>query len=56
MDEDGFTCLHYAVLGGSIAVMRYLVDQCGFDLKLRTEVSYGVVHICMYVHDNICMH
>ena len=43
VDEDGWTCLHYAVVGGSLPVMRYLVDQCGFDLKL-TAVSYGVVH------------
>ena len=44
MDEDGWTCLHYAVLSGSLPVIRYLVDQCGFDLSLRTAVSYEVVH------------
>ncbi len=54
MDEYGNTCLHFAVAGGSVPVVRYLVDQCGFDLGLRTEVSYGVVH--MYVHDTVCMH
>ena len=42
MDEKGRTCLHYAVLGGSLPVMRYLVDQCGFDLSLRTAVSCRV--------------
>ena len=49
LDETGFTCLHCAVLGGSVPVMRYLVDQCGFDLRLRTDVSFGVVRT--YVHD-----
>ena len=44
MDEDGWTCLHYAVLGGSVSVTRYLVDQCGFDLIWRTTVSCRVVH------------
>ena len=44
MDDDGRTCLHYAVLGGSFPVLRYLVDECGFDLSLRTAVSCGVVH------------
>ena len=39
LDENGRTCLHYAVAGGSLSVMRYLVDQCGFDLSLRAEVS-----------------
>ena len=48
------TCLDYAIVGGSVPVVRYLVDQCGFDLGLRTEVSYGVVHT--YVHDTVCMH
>ena len=51
MDENGATCLHYAVLGGSLPVMRYLVDQCGFDLSLRTTVSCRVVHdIVLFVH------
>ena len=54
MDEKNRTCLHYAVRGGSVAVTGYLVDQCGFDLGLRTPVSYGVVR--MYVHDTVCMH
>ena len=54
MDENGWTCLHFAVQGGSVPVMRYLVDQCGFDLGLRTPVSYGVVRT--YVHDTACMH
>ena len=51
MNENDWTCLHYAVQGGSVPMVRYLVDQCGFDLGLRTAVSYGVV--CTYVHDTI---
>ena len=40
VDEDGLTCLHWAVVGGSLPVVQYLVDQYGFDLGLRTAVSY----------------
>ena len=47
MDENGATCLHNAVFGGNLPVMRYLVDQCGFDLSLRTAVSCRVVHDSM---------
>ena len=54
VDEAGQTCLHYAAWGGSVPVTRYLVDQCGFDLGLRTAVSYGVVRT--YVHETVCMH
>ena len=54
MDTYGWTCVHFAVGGGSVPVVRYLVDQCGFDLGLRDAVSYGVVR--MYVHDTVCMH
>ena len=52
MDENGLTCLHWAVLGGSLPMVRYLVDQCGFDLKSRTAVSYGMVHgtVCAPIH------
>ena len=54
MNLRGSTCLHRAVVGGSVPMVRYLVDQCGFDLELRIEVSYGVVRT--YVHDTVCMH
>ena len=47
VDEDDWTCLHYAVLGGSLPVLRYLVDQCGFDLSLRDVLSGRVVHDSM---------
>ena len=43
VDDYGGTCLHYAVVGGSLPVMRYLVDRCGFELSLRTAVSCRVV-------------
>ena len=39
MNENGATCLHCAVGGSSLPVMRYLVDQYGFDLSLRDVVS-----------------
>ena len=54
MDEGGWTCLYYAVCSGSVPVTKYLVDQCGFDLGLRTAASYGVVRT--YVHNTVCMH
>ena len=46
MDENGRTCLHYAVWGGSLQVMRYLVEWCEFDLGLTTAVScaYLIYH------------
>ena len=53
VDEGGWTCLHFAVGGGSVPVVKYLVDQCGFDLGLRAAVSYGVVRT--YVHDTVCI-
>ena len=43
VDKNGAICLHYAVRGGSLPVMRYLVDRCGFELSLRTAVSCRVV-------------
>ena len=50
VDKHGGTCLHYAVFGGSLPVMRYLVDQCGFDLSLRDVVSCVLVHNIVYMH------
>ena len=42
MDENGWTCLHHAVAGGSDPVVKYLVSKWGFDLNARTGVSCGV--------------
>ena len=47
-DKNGLTCLHWAVLGGSLTVVRYLVDKCEPDLGSKTKVSYGMVH------DTVC--
>ena len=44
VNEHGLTCLHYAVFGSSLPVMRYLVDQWGFDLSLSAAVSCRVIH------------
>ena len=43
VDDDGATCLHYAVLGSSLPVMRYLLDHYIFNLSLSAAVSYGMV-------------
>ena len=56
VDEYGATFLHYAVIGGNLPVMRYLMDQCGFDLSLRTVVSCGVVHVIMLIVHVTSMH
>ena len=54
MDDNGQTCLHRAVVGGSLPVMRYLVDQYGFDLSLRYAVSCKVVHDSVwFVHYDV---
>ena len=50
MDDNGQTCLHVAVIVGSLPVMRYLVDQCRCDLSLRDVVSCVLVHNIVYMH------
>ena len=32
------SCLHKAVEGGSLRVVRYLIDKCGLDPKLQNGV------------------
>ena len=49
LDDNKLTCLHWAILGGSLPVVRYLADQCGQDLLgLKAKVSYEMVH------DTVC--
>ena len=49
MDENGRTCLHYAVWGGSLPVMRYLVDCCDSDLGLTTAVSCSFISCISHI-------
>ena len=39
------TCLHYAAQGGHLAVVKYLIEECGFNPNLGNKVS-----CCMYVY------
>ena len=38
-DDDGYTALHWAALGGHLPMVQYLVRSCGFDLKAIDKVG-----------------
>ena len=37
LDKHGNTCLHCAAL--DLSVVKYLIEECGFDPKLGNEVT-----------------
>ena len=39
LDNFGNTCLYWAVQEGHPAVVKYLVEECGFNPNLRNIVS-----------------
>ena len=45
----GDTCLHYAAQEGHLAVMRYLIEECGFNPNLAAKVSCYVYVYILYV-------
>ena len=45
LDNDGDTCLHYAAQEGHLAVVKYLIEECGFNSNLGNKVS-----CCVYVY------
>ena len=45
LDNDGNTCLHYAAREGHLSVVKYLIEECGFDLNLENQVG-----CCVYVY------
>ena len=45
LDNDGNTCLHSAAQEGHLAVVKYLVEECGFNPTLANMVS-----CCVYVY------
>ena len=50
VDNYGSTCLHRAAWEGHLAVVKYLIEECGFNHSLGIKVSYYVyVYIILYV-------
>ena len=49
-DNDGDTCLHCAAQGGHLAVMKYLIGECGFDPVTGNMVGYCLLHDTHIVH------
>ena len=45
LTNAGNTCLHRAAQGGHLAVVKYLIEECGFNPNLGNKVS-----CCPYVH------
>ena len=46
LDSDGNTYLHWAAQEGHQEVLKYLVEECGFDLNVENQVGYFVnVHV-----------
>ena len=45
LDNVGNTCLHFAARKGHLAVVKYLVEECGFNPNHGKKVS-----CCVYVY------
>ena len=45
----GNTYLHYAAQGGHLEVVKYLVEECGFNPNLGNKVSCCVYVYILYV-------
>ncbi|XP_069119344.1 espin-like isoform X1 [Argopecten irradians] len=43
-DENGANCLHYAVRGGRLDVVEYLIKKRNFNAKKRTRVGSTTAH------------
>ena len=61
LDNHGETCLHYAAHEGHLAIVKYLIEECGFNPNLGNKVSccvyvyilYVVPHSVLYVPDTV---
>ena len=48
LDNAGNTCLHYAAREGHLAVVKYLIEECGFDLNLENQVGCCIKCMCTF--------
>ena len=51
VDDDGWGLAHYAARGGTVQVYEYLVDECGADETLTTDMDYTVAHMSLLSGD-----
>ena len=49
LDNDGDTCLYWAAEEGHLAVVKYLIEECGFNPNLGDKVSCCVYVYILYV-------
>ena len=49
LDNAGNTCLHLAAREGHLTVVKYLIEECGFNPNLGNKVSCGVYVYILYV-------
>ena len=49
LTNAGNTCLHYAAQEGHLAVVKYLIEECGFDPNPANMVSCCVYVYILYV-------
>ena len=56
LDDDGDTCLHYAAQEGHLALVKCLIDNCGFNPNLGNKVSCDVCTFCMLFPHALCVH
>ena len=43
-NNNGDTCLHCAAQEGHLVVVKYLIEECGFDPCTGNKVGYCMVH------------
>ena len=49
LTKSGNTCLHCAAQKGHLAVVKYLIEGCGFNPNLGNKVSSCVYVYILYV-------
>ena len=49
LDNASDTCLYYAAREGHLTVVKYLVEDCGFNPNLGNKVSCCVYVYILYV-------
>ena len=47
--QNGSNALHYAAQEGHLAVVKYLIEECGFNPDLGNKVSCCVYVYILYV-------